>query len=133
MASERKGWVQPSLSACDAHDCHHPSEAHYSGQHHPGAPQALPRHGHSTQAHTDLGLLIDIPHKGQRVISHLLDVLNCVEVFFTVGWKCKRPEGQRERDKVLWEGDTVDRTLLQARPCARPPNCAIEAPLRSVR
>lgn len=64
-----------------------------------GAPQALPRHSHSTQAHTDLGLLVDIPHKGQRVIGHLLNVLNCVEVFFTVGWKCKRPEGQRERDE----------------------------------
>lgn len=43
MASEGKGWVQPSLSACDAYDCHHPSEAHHCGQHHPGAPQAPPR------------------------------------------------------------------------------------------
>lgn len=53
--------------------------------------------GQSTQAHTDLGLLVDIPHEGQRVVGHLLDVLNCVEVLFTVGCKCKRPLGQRER------------------------------------
>lgn len=55
--------------------------------------------GHSTQAHTDLGLLVDIPHEGQRVVGHLLDVLNCVEVLFAVGCKCKRPLGQRERDE----------------------------------
>lgn len=57
----------------------------HSGYQPPGAPPALPRLGHSTQALTDLGLLIDIPHKGQRIVGHLLDVLDCIKVFFTVG------------------------------------------------
>lgn len=47
-----------------------------------GAGQPLPRDGHGPS--TDLGLLVDIPHEGQCIIGHLLDVLHSVEVLFAV-------------------------------------------------
>lgn len=43
---------------------------------------AQPHPGHAPS--TDLGLLVDIPHKGQCIIGHLFNVLHGVEVFFAV-------------------------------------------------
>jgi len=44
-----------------------------------------PRASHFTSiSRLYLCFFMDVPHKGQRVVGQLLDVLNCVEVFFTV-------------------------------------------------